>query len=226
MSSSDLSNGSHLIFGRFLNQDAYLSWRRETRLPIILRELKRRKVFDMGPKESFQAEVYVGWTVHFGQGDCEVIQDPMRSHHISFPSAESLCSPIRPHPFSSLDVMHNTTHRNRLLWQGYPKYRYVFVLILSLWVSNTLLSIEDSGPSRSWSSYRRDLKQLFDIDEGNAEMIVLMELLFVLVAVPLGYLVFAPLFAWLLSFWLKRPVPEEPENSFFLYALYRIFVTN
>ena len=124
------------------------------------------------------------------------------------------------------DPAHDGRHRNRLLSQGYPKYRYIFVLIIAFWLANTLLSIEDNGPDRSYSSYRRALSHLLGTGSGHAELIVLEELLFVMVAAPLAYFVFAPFVTMLFSEWLKRPVPPEPRDSFILYAIYRVFVTS
>jgi hypothetical protein len=100
------------------------------------------------------------------------------------------------------------------------------VLIIAFWLANTVLSFEDNGPDRRYSSYRRALVRLLDTDAGHAGLIVWQELLFVLVAAPLAYFVFAPLVTVIFSKWLKRPVPPEPRGSFILYAIYRVFVTS
>eukprot|EP00730_Choanoeca_flexa_P002550 TRINITY_DN1108_c0_g1_i1.p1 TRINITY_DN1108_c0_g1~~TRINITY_DN1108_c0_g1_i1.p1 ORF type:complete len:454 (+),score=120.27 TRINITY_DN1108_c0_g1_i1:189-1550(+) len=184
-------NTRWMVILRFLNQAAYLKWRKDSHIARLLKELRKKKIFDMHPKEKFKAEVYVGWNVMLTQ-----------------------------------DAAHDDKIRNRLLSQGYPKYRYIFVLILSFWLANTLLSIEDNGPDRSYSSYRRALVSYLKTDDGHAENIVWLELLFVLVAAPFAYFVFAPIFTMLMGEWLKRPVPPEPEKNFLLYAVYRVFVTS
>jgi hypothetical protein len=122
------------------------------------------------------------------------------------------------------DLASDAARRNRLLTQAYPKYRYIFVLVMALWIASTLLSIEDNAP-RSWASYRRALQSLFDIGDGrNTDMIPVMELLYTLVLVPLAYFVFAPICEMFFWPWLHRPVPPEPPHNFWLYAIYRIFV--